>query len=201
MKRILAVCILLLGIPVCARNIKVEALSDLSTANPPKTWDLKIAETFVIKDQFTITEGAIIKGDITKVKGPSRGKRDGSFVYVPTALIMNGETYPIKDNYHGKYSGLNSVTPASVAKKGVVLVGNQLINSTFGPAVALVEGAVKNEQGNVAKSAAVSVYNSTPLSYASKGKDLVIKKGQVFTMSFKDDKDSTPPNYSYEVEK
>ena len=186
MKKILVLCLLIAGIPVCAKNVRVEALSDFSTANPPKTWDLKIAEAFTINNEFTINEGAVIQGKITKVKGPSRGKRDGSFVYVPTALIMNGETYPIKDNYCGKYSTFNKVTPGSVAKKGVVMAGNQLINSTFGPAVALVEGAVKNEQGNVAKSAAVSVYNSTPLSYINKGKDLVIEKGQVFTMSFKD---------------
>ena len=190
MKRILLLCLLLIGLPSCARVIKVEALSDFSTANPPKTWDLKVAETFTIKKQFTVSRGAVIEGKITKVKGPSRGKRDGSFVYVPTALIMNGETYPIKDNFHGRYSTFNSITPGSVAKKGVVLAGNQLINSTFGPAVALVEGAVKNEHGNVAKSAAISVYNSTPLSYIGKGKDLVIEKGQVFSMYFKADDDA-----------
>lgn len=187
MKRILALCVLLMGMPVCARMVKVEALSDFSTANPPKTWNLKIAETFTVQDKYIIKEGAILEGKITKVKGPTRGKRDGSFVYVPTALIMDGQTYTIKRHFNGKYSSLNGVSAGSIAKKGAIMAGNQIINSTFGPAVALVEGAVKNEEGNVAKSAAVSAFNATPLSYVNKGKDLVINEGQVFTMSFKED--------------
>lgn len=186
MKRILALCVLLIGLPSCAKNVKVEALSDFTTANPPKTWNLKIAETFTINNQYTISEGAVIEGEITKVKGPTRGKRDASFVYVPTALVMNGETYPIKRHFNGKYSTLNGVTAGSVAKQGAIMVGNKALKSTFGPAVALVEGAVKNEEGNVAKSAAVSVFNATPLSYVNMGKELVIKEGQVFTMSFKE---------------
>lgn len=186
MKRIFLLCLLLIGLPSCARMIKVEALSDFSTANPPKTWNLKIAETVIINEQHTIKEGAILEGKITNVKGPARGKRDGSFVYVPTALIMDGQTYPIKMKVRGKYSTLTKMTPGYVAKKGAVYAGNKLFNSTFGPAVALVEGAVKNEEGNVAKSAAVSAFNATPLSYVNKGKDLVIHQGQVFTMNFKE---------------
>ena len=187
MKRILALCILLAGLPVCARYIKVEALSDFSTANPPKTWNLKLAETVTFDEQHVIKEGAILEGKITNVKGPARGKRNASFVYVPTALIMDGQTYPIKRKVSGKYSSLSKVTPGYVAKKGAVYAGNKIFNSTFGPAVALVEGAVKNEEGNVAKSAAVSAFNATPLSYANKGKDLEFHQGQIFTMNFKEE--------------
>ena len=186
MKRILAICVLLIGLPSCAGNIKVEAMSDFTTANPPKTWNLKIAETFTFDDKYTISEGAVLVGEITKVKAPTRGKRDASFVYVPTALIMNGKTYQIKRHFNGKYSFLNGVSAGSVAKQGAVMIGNKALKSTFGPAVALVEGAVKNEEGNVAKSAAISAFNATPLSYINMGKDIVINKGQVFTMSFKE---------------
>ena len=59
----------------------------------------------------------------------------------------------------------------SVAKKGAITAGNMLIGSFVGPGVALVEGTIKNEKGNRAKSAVVSVYESTPLSYANKGKE------------------------------
>ena len=34
--------------PVMAKNVKVEALSNFSTANPPKTWKLKVIEGFVL---------------------------------------------------------------------------------------------------------------------------------------------------------
>lgn len=64
-----------------------------------------------------------------------------------------------------------------------------------------MQGAVKNEQGNRAKSAAVSVYENSPLSYINKGKELEIQEGQIFVMSFKqikdDEEDKDKPNYEY----
>ena len=93
------------------------------------------------------------------------------------------------------------MTPGNLAKKGAVTAGNMLIGSFVAPTVGLVEGAVKNEKGNRAKSAVVSAYESTPLSYASRGKELEFKKGQVFIMNFKLKEEETPdvPNYSYEI--
>ena len=78
-----------------------------------------------------------------------------------------------------------------------------LIGSFVAPTVGLVEGAVKNEKGNRAKSAVVSAYESTPLSYANKGKDLEFKKGQIFIMNFKlnNKEKNNKPNYSYELSK
>ena len=185
MKKIIILLVTLLFVqPAFARNIKVRAMSDFSTANPSKTWCLEIVEPFTIKNQFTVQEGAYIEGKISKVKAPARGKRNASFLFEPLALHQGGEVYPIKDNYKGKYSSLNGVTAGKVAQKGVVMVGNKMLKNTFGPAVALVEGAVRNEEGNVAKSAAVSVYKSTPLSYIDKGQDITILKGQEFIMSF-----------------
>ena len=69
-----------------------------------------------------------------------------------------------------------------------------MLSPVVGLGVALVEGTVKNEQGNRAKSAVVSVYESTPLSYANKGDELEFKKGDVFIMNFKtkdEDSDET----------
>ena len=63
---------------------------------------------------------------------------------------------------------------------------------------------IKNERGNRAKSAAISAYESTPLSYANKGKEIEIRKGQIFVMSFKakdepEENIENKPNYSYEI--
>ena len=79
-----------------------------------------------------------------------------------------------------------------------------LIGSFVAPTVGLVEGAVKNEKGNRAKSAAISAYENTPLSYANKGKEIEIKNGQIFIMNFKlkseeDSEVKNLPNYSYEL--
>ena len=42
-KFLLILSALLIMSPVMAKNIKVEALANFSTANPPKTWKIKIA--------------------------------------------------------------------------------------------------------------------------------------------------------------
>ena len=95
------------------------------------------------------------------------------------------------------------MTAGNLAKKGAITAGNMLVGAFVAPTVGLVEGAVKNGEGNRAKSAVVSAYENTPLSYASKGKELEFKKGQVFIMNFKLMTDiefeEDKPNYSYEI--
>ena len=114
-------------------------------------------------------------------------KRNAKFTFIPEKYYdsSNNCVYDIDKPVEAKYSSLTDVNAKSIAKTGAVTVGNKLLDGFFGPGIALVEGAVKNEEGNRAKSAAVSVYESTPLSYISKGKELEIPKGQVFVMSFK----------------
>ena len=173
--------------PVMAKNVKVEAMSDFSTANPPQTWNLKIKETFATKAGFVVCEGSVITGRIIDVTEPKRLKRNASFRFIPVSYYdaRNGETYSINKEIVGKYNSLGDITAGEVIEQGAIAAGNHFISATIGPGVALVKGAVKNEEGNRAKSAAVSVYESTPLSYISKGKEMEIKEGQIFSMSFK----------------
>ncbi len=189
--------------PGFTKNVKVQAMSDFSTANPPQTWQLKIVEGFTTKDGLQITKGSIITGKIVDVTDPKRLKRNATFTFVPTNYYdaSNNENYSISQNISGKYSAMTDVTPKNVAKQGAVFVGDKLVDGFFGPGIAIVEGAVKNEHGNRAKSAAVSLYESTPLSYANKGKEMEIKKDQIFIMSFKtkDDEVKNKPNYEYEM--
>ena len=191
MKRIILITALILLTQICvqAKNVKVEALSDFSTANPPHTWQLKIMEDVQMGDNSIIPTGSIITGRIEDIKAPARGKRNAKFTFVPVSIDIEGREYAIQRNLVGQYSFLTSVTPQKIAEKGVVAVGNKVVDGLFGPGVALVEGAVKNEEGNRAKSAAVSLYESTPLSYISKGKELEIPAGYKFIMSFKEPKD------------
>lgn len=189
--------------PVMAKNIKVQAMSDFSTANPPETWQLRIVEDINTKDGYNVVGGSVIEGRIEDVKSPARLKRNASFVFVPVRLYDTyGESHEIEQEVTGKYSSLSDVSVGSVAKQGAVIAGNKLLDGFFGPGVALVEGAVKNQQGNRAKSAVVSVYESTPLSYANKGKEIEIKKNQIFVMSFKAAKEEADdkPNYEYTEE-
>mgnify|MGYP003291274504 CR=1 FL=1 len=73
MKRIIFILLSLLIVsPVFAKNIKVEAVSDFSTVNPPKTWQVKVLEDFVMKDGFVVHSGAIIDGKVDKVKNQQK---------------------------------------------------------------------------------------------------------------------------------
>lgn len=192
--------------PVMAKNVKVEAVSDFSTANPKSVWEVKIVESFTTKNGYYVPQGTIIRGKIKNVTDPKRLKRNANFDFVVTDCI-NPETNKdtlVKKNIVGKYSSLTEVTPLKVVETGAIAAGNKLVGAYIGPSVALVKGVTQNEEGNRAKSAVVSVYESTPLSYASKGKELEIKKGQVFVMSFKTKEDdeeaaSDKPNYSYTI--
>lgn len=190
MKKILLIFsfILLISIqPVMAKNVKVEAMSDFSTANPPSTWNIKIVEGFTTKSGYEVVEGSIITGKIIDVTEPKRLKRNATFRFIPVSYydIKTDKTYHVDKDYVGKYNTIGDITVEQIAEKGAVTAGNYFISSTIGPGVALVKGVVKNEQGNRAKSAVVSVYESTPLSYVSKGKELEIKQGQQFLMNFK----------------
>lgn len=187
MKKIILILLLLITSPVFAKNVKVEAVSDFSTENPPEVWCVKIVEGFTTKGGYPVYAGSVIKGRIENVKDPKRLKRNATFTFVPTDYFdyNTQQWFKVQNSIEAKYSSLSDVDAKSIAKTGATAVGNKLLDGFFGPGVALVEGAVKNEKGNRAKSAVVSVYESTPLSYANKGCELVIKQGQIFVMNFK----------------
>lgn len=188
--------------PVFAKNVKVEAMSDFSTANPPAVWRLKVVEPFLGKNNFLVQNGCIIEGKITDVTEPQRLKRNASFVFIPVKFYdENGKVYDIERDLIGKYSVLSDISAEGVARQGMIYAGNKLVDGFFGPGIAIVEGAVKNEQGNRVKSSVVSLYESTPLSYCNKGTEVEIPKGKIFIMSFKDldavEQVPEKPNYEY----
>lgn len=204
MKKVLLILSALLIInPVLAKSVKVEALSDFSTANPPKTWKLKIIEGFATDNGQMVHPNTIIEGHIVDVTSPKRLKRAASFTFVPQYYYdpQVGYTKNIKKDFQGKYSAKTEMTAKNVAKKGAITAGNIIVGAFVAPTVGLVEGAIKNEEGNRAKSAVVSAYENTPLSYANKGKELEFKKGQIFIMNFKlkEEPENNLPNYSYEI--
>lgn len=206
MKKIILLLTLLSIIsPAIAKNVKVEALSSFSTANPSKTWQLKVVEGFVADNGIVVHPNTIFEGRIIDVTSPKRLKRAASFTFVPLTYYdpLVGLTKDVERDFQGKYSSKTEMTAKNLAKKGALTAGNVLVGSFVAPAVGLVEGAVKNDEGNRAKSAVVSAYENTPLSYASKGKELEFKKGQVFIMNFKlkDEEQikENKPNYSYEI--
>lgn len=203
-KILLILSLFLIMQPVMAKNIKVEALDKFSTANPPKVWRVKILETFTMDNGIIINQGTVVEGNIENVKSPQRLKRNATFRFVPKTYYdpQNGVEKIVKREFEGKYSSTGNLDKKELAKTGAISAGNMLIGSFVAPAVGLVEGVVKNEDGNRAKSAVVGAYERTPLSYANKGQEIEFKQGQVFTMSFKlkNEEEPNKPNYSYEID-
>lgn len=191
--------------PVMAKSVKVEALSDFSTANPSKTWRLKVVDGFIADNGIVIHQGTIFEGEIVNVTSPKRLKRAASFTFVPQTYYdpQVGVTKDVKRDFEGKYSSTSNLDKKELAKTGAISAGNMLIGSFVAPAVGLVEGVVTNKEGNIAKSAVVGAYERTPLSYANKGKELEFRRGQVFAMNFKlrseEEIKEDLPNYSYEI--
>ena len=174
------------SISAYAKDIKVSAMSDFSTANPPEIWKVKVVQGVTTKSGFEVCVGSIFEGKIDQVVAPKRLKQNAKFVFVPIKYYdsVDGKVYEIEQNIKGKYSFKSDTSFQSVARKGIETVGNHFADGLFGPGLAIVEGAIKNEEGNRAKSMAKSLYKKLPISYIDKGNEIVINEGQVFVMSF-----------------
>ena len=168
-----------------AKMIRVEAGSDFSTANPPSTWKVYVAEDTKLKSGQVIKAGAAFEGTITDVVSPKRLKRDASFVFTPINFYdIHGNKYEIKYNVKAKYNFVAKLKAKEVAKKGVLTAGNFVIPG-LGYAVQTAEGVYKNEKDNRIKSGATALVDSTPISLYKEGREIEFKKGDVFKMSFK----------------
>ena len=181
---------------VLAATIKVQSQSDFTTENPSETLTVKAVTDLILDDGFLIiNEGYILKGDIVDVSSPKRLKRDASFAFILKEYTdNNGETHKVDSLVKGKFT--TKFDYKSAAKSAALGVGSYLVKG-LSSAYAAVEGAIKNEEGNRFKSGAISLYESTPISYVEKGEDIVIKKDQVFILNFKLKDEKDEPNYEY----
>lgn len=192
-----------------AQTVAVSALDDISTANPPKSISVRLLEPLEIMDSQFLIAGSIMYGDIVDVVSPKRLKRNASFSFKPVEYTdLNSETHKLNLNITASYT--KPLNKGKLAESAALGVGSYFVKG-LSMGVAAVKGAVKNEEGNRIKSSAVSVYESTPFSYAEKGQDLDIKKGDCFYLKFpspdKLEKDEVQSdevkgqNYSYTIEK
>ncbi len=188
MKKILLILgVLVVGaVPANAEILKVQALSEFNTENPPSSIEVKAVSDMDLDGELLILDGYTLKGDMVDVVSPKRLKRDATFSFVLTEYTdNNGKKHVIDQNgrqYKGKFTTQFNYKHA--AKSAALSVGNFFLQG-LSIGYAAVEGAVKNEEGNRVKSSAMSVYESTPISYVEKGTDIVILKDQVFCLKFK----------------
>ncbi|MBD5403001.1 hypothetical protein HDR58_09455 [bacterium] len=186
-----------------AKTVKVEALSDMSTANPPSSVILKLIDPLDLTDDIQLKTGEAIEGDIIDIISPKRLKRDARFsVKLKSYTDENGKTYSIEDNIVASYKV--PTNKKDLAKNAALGVGSYFVKG-LSVGVAAIEGAVKNTEDNRLKSSVVSVYESSPLSYVEKGEDIDISRNQIFYLKFpnpsKTKNSKRRQNNTYTIEK
>lgn len=189
-----------------AQTVAVQALDEISTAEPPQSISVRLLEPLDLSDSHLLS-GTVIKGDLIDVVSPKRLKRDASFSFKPESYTdLNAETHNLNLNITATYT--KPLDKGKMAESAALGVGSYFVKG-LSLGVAAVKGAVNNNDGNRIKSSAVAVYESSPFSYAEKGEELEINKGDCFYLKFKSPKDDDvqsddevkEQNYSYTIEK
>lgn len=176
--------------PAYAERLHVQGLSQFSTSSPSNYITFRALESVELSSDVKLYSGYVVNAKVSEIIPPKRLKRNAKFKIVPLSYTdTNGNTYTIKEEFVGKYSPKFELNKAEVAKSTALTVGD-LFFKGVSLGYRAVEGAVKNEEGNRAKSSIVSVYKHSPLSYVEKGQQLSIKPGDLFSFTFKvDDED------------
>lgn len=178
-----AICLCIL--PAYAERLHVQAMSDFSTFSPVNTITFKALNAIELSPEVKIWSGDVIEARINEVIPPKRLKRNASFRIVPISYTDSmGTTHTINEEFVGKYSPKFELDKGELAKNTALTVGNYFFHG-LSVGYHAVEGAVKNEEGNRAKSSVVSVYKNSPLSYVENGQELEIKAGDLFSFTFK----------------
>ena len=183
MKNIFIILGLMLLTPIAAiaETLKVEAVTPFNTVKPVSTMDVKITEN-VIYEGENLLVGDIVHGDIVKVKGPTRLKRNARFSFIPIYYTdAKGVKHTFKEKNEGKYA--LPIEKGKMAANAALTVGNHFVKG-ISMGVHAVKGAIENEEDNRLKSAGVSLYENSPLSYVEEGNELDIKKGDKFYLKF-----------------
>lgn len=175
--------------PAYAERLHVQGLSELSTSAPSNYITFRTLESIELSPDVKINSGYVVNAKVSEIIPPKRLKRNAKFRIIPISYTdTNGNTYAIKEEFIGKYSPKFKLNKAEVAKSTALTVGD-LFFKGVSLGYRAVEGAVKNEEGNRAKSSIVSVYKHSPLSYVEKGQQLSIKPGDLFSFTFKVDEE------------
>ncbi len=168
-----------------AKTVEVEALDAFTTANPPSTIKVRLLDSLELS-QDKIESGSEMCGSVVDVISPKRLKRNAKFSFIPQWYIdAHGSKHIIQEKVVASYT--TTLDKGQMAKSAVLSVGNHFVKG-LSMGVAAIEGAVENEEGNVLKSGAKSMYNASPLSYSKKGEDIQITENQVFYLKFPDNK-------------
>jgi len=173
-----------------AKTVKVTALNEFSSINPPQNFNVILDEPLQTSQTSIIPEKSILSGYIYKVIPPKRLKQDANFVFIPTKYIT-----PQKQSIVATHTTKINKTELVVSSALVFTVGliPALIATT---GFFAAEGALKDKTGNKVEASVNSAYEKSYLSFGKKGNELLIKKNQDFLLNIAIIKEQAP-NYTY----
>ncbi len=183
MKKILLLITLIIFFtaPANAKATLVEAMTPYDSNNPTDTLIFRVVNANTIESYGIIYAGDIIEGIVIRAKDNSRLKQNATFSLKVTKIRQYNGNLQEPQNLFAKYT--TEWDKVETGKTAALTVGNFFVKG-ISCGYRTVEGAVKNPEGNRFKSAGVALYNSTPLSYISKGKDILIHVGDNFLLNF-----------------
>ena len=185
---------------VYAETIKACAVTPFSTENPSKTMKFKVIEE-VDYDDITLPQGSLVTASVMDVISPKRLKRNASFTLVPqTYTDKSGHVRKFTYKYLCKYS--LPLDKKDMAIKAGATVGGFFVKG-LSLGVSAVRGAIENDEDNRFKSAAVRVYDDSPISMVENGDEINLKEGDIFYLKFRtkteilEEEEHSEPNYTY----
>ncbi len=188
-KRILTLLFILFFIttPAFAVSVKVSAMQEFTTVQPAETLKVMTLEPVEFKNGLLFPEGTIIKGEIFDVKQPKRGKLNASFKFKPIYYSYNGQKKELTESgLTAKYAPYKELNKAELATSAVSTAGSMIFKIPgFSEAISFTKGFIKNPDNNRLKSGAKQIYKDSFFSYIEEGKDVSIKKDEMFILKFK----------------
>jgi len=194
MKKILCTIATLLMTAVsaqCFESAIGTAQEPFSTAEPSKTFQVRLDETVELEDGSRLNANSILYGNVFQVEDGLRGKRQGYFkFYLQKYITDEGVIDVRRKNIVIKVSHYEPIDKKEVAKKvattGATTVASKVLKVPgISQGVSFVKGAVKAEDGeNRLKNGAKQVYKDSPLSYVEKGTSLILKSGEQVKLHF-----------------
>lgn len=169
-------------------KIIVQFEQGFSTDNPPSDFVVITNDDYNITNSRTLEKGTKIYVHLRKVSKEKIGKQSASAeaviskVWIPsTNKTIN--VAKINPNAIVKFSKYEKLDIADIAVDTGITVTNFFVKNITYPAH-FAKGVIKNETGNRLESGVKETYDSSVVSYLSKGEAFIVKSGDLATLTF-----------------
>lgn len=171
-----------------AKTVVAKTLLDFDSTNPPREFSVKIVEDTLFDEGIQLEKDAVINGKIVKVIPPKRLKRDAYFVFKAknyTIPSQDDKIVRIRNISESKFKvkPYEPVNKAELAEKAAVAAAGTMVKG-LSVGIGFAKGVIAPDEGeNRLQSGVKNAYESSPLSYCSKGENLFLEAGSFVKFS------------------